>query len=191
VGNFWEYRVENTRYFGENDFEADTYFYRDQITDQSLNVENDVVFWVRRQRSTNRNTWSDERTYTLTFSGGRVIRQDNNLVEIILVYPADRETSWDGNTYNSLPAKFFFVERIGDLLIENNYFPETMTVRQSEEDDLITLRDNRYEVYAEDVGMVESYHEVFRYCSRNDCLGQQIIQEGRFTHLRLIRHGKE
>ncbi|WP_375582276.1 hypothetical protein [Cyclobacterium xiamenense] len=183
--------MENTRYFGENDFEADTYFYRDQITDQSLNVENDVVFWVRRQRSTNRNTWSEERTYTLTFSGGRVIRQDNNLVEIILVYPADRETSWDGNTYNSLPAKFFFVERIGDLLIENNYFPETMTVRQSEEDDLITLRDNRYEVYAEDVGMVESYHEVFRYCSRNDCLGQQIIQEGRFTHLRLIRHGKE
>ncbi|WP_154856371.1 hypothetical protein [Cyclobacterium xiamenense] len=191
VGNFWEYRVENTRYFGEDDFESETFFYRDQITDQTLNAENELVFWVRRQRSADRNIWDNEKAYTLTFSGGRVIRQDNNLLEIILVYPLHVESSWDGNTYNSLPAKFFFVESAGDLLVENTYFPETMTIRQSEEDDLITLRDNRYEVFAREVGLIESYYEVFRYCSRNDCLGQQIIQEGRFTHLKLIRHGKE
>ncbi|WP_162339570.1 hypothetical protein [Cyclobacterium salsum] len=191
IGNFWEYQVDNTRYFGEEDFETTKFFYRDEIVDQYLNADNDLVYRVRRQYSEDRNRWSDEKSYTLTFSNSRIIRHDDNLQEIVLSYPLAADTEWNGNAYNSLPTTYFFIERMGDYLVENNYFPETVTVRQSEEDDQITLRDIRYEVYGKEVGLIESYYEVFKYCSRNECLGEQIIQEGRFTHLKLISYGKD
>ncbi|WP_162415571.1 hypothetical protein [Cyclobacterium roseum] len=191
TGNFWEYQVDNTRYFGEEDFETTEFFYRDEIVDQYLNADNDLVYRVRRQYSEDRNRWDDEKSYTLTFSNSRIIRHDNNLQEIVLSYPVAADTEWNGNAYNSRPSTYFFIERMGDYLVENNYFPETVTVRQSEEDDQITLRDIRYEVYGKEVGLIESYYEVFKYCSRNECLGEQIIQEGRFTHLKLISYGKD
>ncbi len=191
MGNFWEYQVDNTRYFGEEDFETTKFFYRDEIVDQYLNTDNDLVYRVRRQYSEDRNRWSDEKSYTLTFSNSRIIRHDNNLQEIVLSYPVAANHEWNGNAYNSRPANNFFIERMGDYLVENNYFSETITVRQSEEDDQITLRDIRYEVYGKEVGLIESYYEVFSYCSRNECLGEQIIQEGRFTHLKLITYGKD
>lgn len=191
AGNFWEYHVDNTRYFGEEDFETTEFFYRDEIVDQYLNADNDLVYRVRRRYSEDRNSWRDEKSYTLTFSNSRIIRHDNNQQDIVLIYPVASDNEWDGNAYNSLPATFFFIERMGDYLVGNTYYPETITVRQSEEDDLITLRDIRYEVYGRDVGLIESYYEVFSYCSRNECLGEQIIQEGRFTHLKLINYGKD
>lgn len=191
IGNFWEYRVDNTRYFGEEDFESSEFFYRDEIVDQALNRDDELEFRVRRQYSEDRNRWIDESSYTLTFSGNRIIRHDNNQQDIVLIYPVKSENEWDGNAYNSRSPTYFFIERMGDYLLENNYFTETATVRQSEEDDLITLRDIRYEVYGKGVGLIESYYEVFRYCSRNECLGEQIIQEGRFTHLKLITYGKD
>lgn len=189
-GKFWEYRVAETVYFGENDFETQTFFYRDQIVDQYLNAENEFVYRVERQSSTDRNNWINERVFTLLFSQNRIIRHYNNRQDVILVYPLNSDLEWDGNSLNNLPPENFTVERQGDHILDNLSFPETVTIRQQQEDDLITIRDNRYEVFAKDIGMVESYYEVFRYCSRNDCLGEQIIQEGRFTHLKLIDYGQ-
>ncbi|NHE58779.1 hypothetical protein [Cyclobacterium plantarum] len=190
MGNFWEYRVAETVYFGENDSESKTFYFRDEMVGQYLNAENELVYKIQRQSSTDRNNWTNERVYTLSFSQNRIIRHYNNLQEIVLVYPLGIGMEWDGNALNNVPNQTFSVERLGDYILENLSFPETVTVRQSEEDDLITIRDNRYEVFAKDIGLVESYHEVFRYCSRNDCLGEQIIQEGRFTHLKLIDYGQ-
>lgn len=190
VGNYWEYKVEETVYFGENDSESQAFYFRDEMVGQYLNAENELVYTIQRQSSTDRNNWTNERVYTLCFSQNRIIRHYNNLQEIVLVYPLGIDMEWDGNALNNVPKQTFSVERMGDYILENLSFPETVTVRQSEEDDLITIRDNRYEVFAKEIGLVESYHEVFRYCSRNDCLGEQIIQEGRFTHLKLIDYGQ-
>ncbi|MEX0881974.1 MAG: hypothetical protein WDZ72_00740, partial [Cyclobacteriaceae bacterium] len=44
IGNFWIYEVDESIYYGENDFETNQYFYRDEITDQYVNEENDPVF---------------------------------------------------------------------------------------------------------------------------------------------------
>ena len=108
----------------------------------------------------------------------------------MLVYPLSQDFSWNGNALNNEVEESFFVESTGSYILDQFAFPDAVKVRINEEDDLITIRDNRYEVYANNIGLVESYYEVFRYCSRNDCLGEQIIQEGRFTHLRLINYGK-
>ncbi|SHM85764.1 hypothetical protein SAMN04488057_104101 [Cyclobacterium lianum] len=190
MGNFWEYSVEETVYFGEGDAENRSFYYRDEMVDQYLNADNELVYKIQRKSSPDRINWFNERIFTVSLSRNRIIRQDDNLQEIILVYPADTGREWDGNALNNKLMQTFVVEREGDYILGNLNFAETITVRQREEDDLITIRDNRYEVFAKNIGLVEKYYEVFRYCSRNDCLGEQIIQEGRFTHLKLIGHGQ-
>jgi hypothetical protein len=190
IGNFWEYTVDETTYFGENDFEVEKYFYRDQISDFYLNEAKEIVYLIQRKKSTDGNDWANEVVYTANFSNNRIIRNYNNQQHIVLVYPANLDLSWDANAYNTTNESPYFVESTGSYVLNTFAFPDAVKIRKSQEDDLITIRDNRYEVFARNVGMVESYDEVYRYCSRNDCLGEQIIQEGRFTHLRLVNYGK-
>ncbi|WP_051160350.1 hypothetical protein [Cyclobacterium qasimii] len=190
IGNFWDYSVDETIYYGEEDFETESYFYRDEIADFYLNEDKDLVYLFHRKKSLNKTDWTNEVVYTATFSNNRIIKQYNNLQEIILVYPLAVDFSWNGNALNNNLPESYFIESTGSYILNEFAFPDAVKVRVSEEDDLITIRDNRYAVFANSIGLVESYYEVFQYCSRNDCLGEQIIQEGRFTHLRLINYGK-
>jgi hypothetical protein len=190
IGNFWEYTVDETTYFGENDFEVENYFYRDEISDFYLNEAREIIYLIERKKRYDGDNWTNEVVYTASIRGNRIIRNYNNQQNIILVYPAILNKTWDANAYNTTNELPYFVESTGSYVVNTFAFPDAVKIRKSEEDDLITIRDNRYEVFARNVGMVESYDEVFRYCSRNDCLGEQIIQEGRFTHLRLVNYGK-
>ena len=190
IGNFWDYNVDETIYFGEDDFEKESYYYRDEIADFYLNEEKELVYLFHRKKSSNRNDWTNEVVYTAKFSNKRIIKNYNNQQEIILVYPVGLDFSWNGNALNNNLEQSYFIASTGSYILNEFAFPDAVKVRISEEDDLITIRDNRYGVFANNIGLVESFYEVFQYCSRNDCLGEQIIQEGRFTHLRLINHGK-
>lgn len=189
MGQFWTYEVAEREYFGENDFENRTYFLRDRITRQYFNEVNELVNVVTRQRSTNLQTWENQLAYTLQFSRNRIVRTMNNEPLIPLVYPLRMLQQWDANGMNPMNPELFTVESMGPYVVGSRTFGTTALIRQSEEDDLITKRDIRFEVYAEGVGMVASSHEVFTYCSRSDCLGEQIIQRGRFTEMKLIANG--
>ncbi|WP_339902500.1 hypothetical protein [uncultured Cyclobacterium sp.] len=190
IGSFMEYSVEETIYFGENDFETENYYYKDELVDFYLDEVNELVYLFHRKKSTDRNEWSNEEVYTANFTQNRIIRKFNNQQEVILVYPAILDFNWNGNAYNNDGEEQYIIESIGSYILNEFAFADAVKVRKSEEDDLITLRNNKYEVFANNIGMVESYYEVFQYCSRNDCLGEQIIQEGRFTHMRLINYGE-
>ena len=189
LGQYWTYEVVERVYFGENDFEEREFYYRDRISRQFVNEINELVHVVNRERSSNLQDWENEMAYTLNFSRNRIIRTINNKPVIPLVYPVQVFQQWDANVMNSSLPDVFIIEEIGGYIVGNRAFGSAALVRQSEEDDLITLRDNRFEVFAEGVGMIESYYEVFAYCSRSDCLGEQIIQSGRFKQMKLIANG--
>ena len=190
IGTYSEYSVVETVYFGENDFETTNYYYRDELKDFYLNEMNETVYLFHRSKSTDRSDWTNEEVYTASFKQNRIIRNYNNQQEVILVYPVSLDLSWNGNSYNNYGEENYVIESIGSYILNEFAFSDAVKVRKSEEDDLITIRDNRYEVFVSNIGMVENYSEVFQYCSRNDCLGEQIIQEGRSTHMKLIDYGK-
>lgn len=189
MGRFWVYEVEETQYFGENDFEESRFYYRDEITGQYNNEEGDQVYVVTRQKSMDQQQWQNEVAYTLRQSRNQLVRMLDNEQVIPLVFPVVASREWEANVFNSQNPEIFSMEQVGGHEMGDRFFPSAVLVRQSELDDFITIRDNRYEVFAEGIGMVESYYEVFSYCSRNDCLGEQIIQNGRFKHLKLLTHG--
>lgn len=181
VGLFWTYEVDQTIYYGENDSEQEQFFYRDSITGFYPNEEGEQVFIVERSRSSDKLSWENEVEYTLIQRGQSLIRTFENQPIVALVFPPKNGVVWNGNAYRNAAQDDF------ELVNSNT----SIRVNQEDSDDLVTYRDIRYEVYDRDVGLVEKYEEVLTYCSRNDCLGDMLIDSGSKTLMKLTDYGKD
>lgn len=182
IGKYWVYDVLETIYYGENDSEQSSYQLRDKIRSVYINDASEQVFVVARSKSTNQLDWVKLYDYTLIVREGSLVRTIQNQPIVVLAANLTDGQVWDGNLYWSEQDDEFYLERLGQNSIK---------VDQENEDDLITFRDIRYESYEKGVGMTELYAEVLTYCSRNDCLGDQLIDSGSKIQMNLINHGEE
>lgn len=187
-GLSWVYQVNETLYFGENDIESDSYFIKDLIYHSYKNEAGTTVYLLQRQTSSNRTNWQNSLTYMLRINDNFLLRSIENEIIIPLKFPVKDQDTWDGNLFNVNSEDLYKNEFVLKHSVGQLNFNNVIKVNQEEEDDLITLRDNRYEIYAKGVGLVESYYEVLNYCSRNDCLGEQRIESGRLTHIKLLSY---
>lgn len=185
VGNYWVYGVEETIYFGENDSENDAYFLQDIIQSTYINEANEVVFIIQRSKSYDQLEWDPLEQYTLLRRGKTLIRTIQNQPVIALVFPPTDGTTWDSNNYLNAPEDIFELKTI-----VANSSNKRIQINQEDADDLVTYRDYRYEVFEKGIGLVEDYEEVLTYCSRNDCLGDQLIDGGSKLHLTITENGK-
>ena len=189
IGGFWEYAAEEAIFFGEGDAETHSFFFKDQVTSVYVNEVDESVFIISREKSFDRQNWTPEKNYTYRISEDALLKNMDNNTSIPFVFPPRDGKQWDGNAYNSLSEDEFQMVYHPEYSDGDVNYSAAVKVVQNEEDDLITVRDNRFEVFVKNIGMVESYYEVLTYCSRTDCLGQQLIDGGRLTHLRLINYG--
>lgn len=189
VGNFWIYEVEETIFFGENDSESSEFFYRDRIRTTFLNAENETTFIVERAKSPNRTNWLVEFEYTIQYRDQILLRTINNTPLAVLVFPPKTGTTWNGRVYQAEGTDEFEIDQVGPAAIPGFEGVQTVQVNQENLDDKITIRDIRYEVFGKGVGLLEKFDEVVTYCSRNDCLGQELIDSGSKTHLKLVEYG--
>ena len=190
VGLFWQYAGEETIVFGENDEETSSFQLRDKIEYSFRNAEDKEVFVVNRDKSTDGVNWTPISTYGIQKTSHALLRTFENKKLVPLVFPPKLETTWDAEIYNSNYSDEFEIVYMGNLSLNGRSYEQVLKVLQEEEDDEITFRDNRYEVFAKGIGLVEHYYEVNTYCSRNDCLGKKILDSGRKTHLMLAAYGK-
>lgn len=191
IGDYWEYKVLETEVFGQDDAETENYFYRDQIDSKYQNAENEEVFLLTRSKSMNRIEWTVEGNYALQIRKNALVKTFENRNTVNLVFPPKVGLTWDANIYGADSEDIYTIDLLGKYELDGQGFSQSVRVLQEEGDDKITFIDNRYEVFAKGIGMIEQYDEVFTYCSRNDCLGQQIIESGRFIHLKIIEYGKD
>ena len=183
VGNYWVYEVDQTIYFGENDSEKYEFYFRDHIYTSYINEENEQVFVVERSKSDDLASWEPVENYTLLLRENVLIRTIQNQSLVALVFPPKDGVSWNSNSYrDSSEDEFVITYESGNSAL--------LQVNQSDEDDLVTYRDIRYEIFEKGVGLVEDYEEVLTYCSRNDCLGDQLIDGGSKTYLKMTEYGE-
>ena len=181
IGNFWIYSVDETIYFGENDSEENQYFLRDRIRTSYLNVEDELVYIVERSTSSDQSSWVKNLEYTLQVKKQSLIRTIENQSLVTLVFPPKVGQIWNGKIYQGEGEDDFEIASIQG---------EVLRVDQEEMDDEVTFRDVRFEVFTKEVGLSEKYDEVITYCSRNDCLGDKLIDGGYKRHLLLETYGK-
>lgn len=185
IGSYWIYEVDQTIYFGENDSESDQFFYRDRIRNFYLSAQNEPVFVVERAKSYDQVFWVTELEYTLDLRENLLVRTIQNQPVVVLNFPMTDGKAWDGMVFQPRDPDEFETE-----ILDQVDGSKRIKVIQEEFDDLITVRDNRYEIYGEKVGMIEKLDEVISYCSRNDCLGDQLIDGGYSVFMKLVDYGK-
>ncbi len=190
IGNYWIYQVDEIQYFGEGDSESYSFYFRDKIMDSFENEEGLDVFRLVRSKSIDGVDWQNESVFTLQMEKNSLVKKEGNQVEVTLVFPPMVGKSWDANVYDAKQADFYAITEMGIIHSIGTNQVNTLTVLQADEDDAIILRDKRYQVFGKGIGLVESYEEILQYCSRNECLGEQIIEEGRFRHLSISEYGK-
>ena len=183
VGLFWVYEVDQTIYYGENDSEQSEFFYRDKIRDFYINAEGEQVFIVNRSKSGDLDTWENALEYTLIARSKSLVRSMDNQALVTLVFPPKNGSVWDGQIYSAADPDEFEVQMGANA--------NTLQVIQEQSDDQVTYRDQRFETYERGIGMIEKYDEVLTYCSRNDCLGEQLIDSGYKIQLTLSDYGKD
>jgi len=186
LGNFWIYEVDETIYFGENDAESSKFFYRDRLRSSYLNAEREIVFVVERSKSTNRTSWNKVLEYSLQVKNNALVRTINNQPVVAMNFPPELGKKWNGNAFRAFAADEFEIDSVGIGTLEGKTQIQLARVNQEKLDDKVTQRDNRYEIYQKGIGLVEKYDEVLTYCSRNNCLGLQLINGGYRVKMKLV-----
>ncbi|MEP0712685.1 hypothetical protein [Algoriphagus sp.] len=181
VGLFWIYDAMQITYFGENDSEQEFFFFKDRIRSFYTNEVGEQVFIVSRSKSLDEITWNPVLDYTIIQREQALVRTIENQPLVPLVFPPKDGVVWNGNAYRSEVEDEFQLIKSGNLV----------RIEQENSDDKVTYRDIRYEVYEKGVGMIEKYEEVLTYCSRNDCLGEMLIDSGINLKMILTDYGKD
>lgn len=191
IGLFWIYEVDQTTYFGENDSEDEQFFYRDLVRTFYVNGEREQVFVINRAKSTDRSNWTTQFEYTLLRRDFKLLKTIENQTVVNLVFPPELGKTWDGNIYRDMNEDEFEIDSVGNNMMGGASSDNIVRVNQEDSDDKITFRDIRYEVFEKGVGIIEKYDEVITYCSRNDCLGEQLIDSGSEVYMKLVDYGKQ
>jgi hypothetical protein len=191
IGYFWIYEVDETIYYGENDSETAQYYYKDLIRTSYFNAENEETFIVSRSKSSDRQSWELELEYTMILRDRTLLRTLNNTTLTALIFPPQVGKVWNGKNYLAEGDDNFEIDFTGRSEVPGFEDIQGVRVIQENLDDKVTIRDVRYEFFGKGVGLIEKYDEVLTYCSRNDCLGQELINSGSKIHLKLVENGRE
>ncbi|MDH5474545.1 MAG: hypothetical protein OEX22_02520 [Cyclobacteriaceae bacterium] len=191
VGRYVEYAVEQTIYdvFGE----ASSVFQLKTVIADSF-VTNDYITYVLR--SYNRNSdvepWQLVAVWGVNVFDNTLIVQQGNISFSKLKFPVKEGSTWDGNAYNLLEEDEYEMKNVNQsYTLLANSFPETVTVIQHENLDVLVETDYRTEVYAKEVGLIYQEIQQIMYCTQVDCFSQQIIDEGIIYKQTIITYGKE
>jgi len=189
-GKFWIYQTEELKMLGTGEIIKSNYLLKDVVSYSFLNAEKDSVFVIERFTSKTENEWSLEDTYSLFIRNGNLIQNIDNQLVVILKFPPTLGLSWDSMIFNSSPKDIYKIILNGEYKLDQMTLDKAVKVEQEDGDDKITYIDKRYLIFGKNVGLVELYSEVFKYCSRNECLGKQVLESGTKLHLKLIEYGQ-
>ncbi len=186
-----EYDVYEIRYFAVDISDTLEYQLREEIRESFTNGSGQESRIVNRLISNNdQEPWQLDSVWAAQVESELAISVENNLPMVKMVFPVDTTRRWDIDQFNGRDAVISKFKSFNEpYTVRLNTFLEAMEVEISNISDLITFRDNRTEVYADSIGLVLKDYEVVKLCSRQECLGQNIVESGRYYRETLIAHG--
>ncbi|GHE73452.1 hypothetical protein GCM10011340_32620 [Roseivirga thermotolerans] len=190
-GKYREYNVYEIRYQAVDISDTLRYQLREEVGEAFESPKGQVSHFIRRYtRPTSAQAWELDSVWTARIEGDKAISVENNVPLIKMVFPADTSRRWDGNLMNSRqPVIQRFKTFNKPFTVGLNTFLEAAEIEISNQDDGITFRDIRREVYRDSIGLIYKFYNQVKLCSRPECLGQNKVESGRLYREELIAHG--
>ncbi len=202
-GQFREYEVFEIRYLAVDISDTFRYQLREEVKEEFVNngVTSNIIHRFRREDASQE--WLLDSVWSARVDTDRAVSVENNIPIVKMLFPSLEGRKWNGNAFNTKDEDEFIITTFDPAQDEDNNtsyqvpipgraisFSEVMVVEQNQDEDMITFRDNRVEVYKDSIGLVFKQYDVVKICSRVECLGQEIVESGRFYRELLTSQGK-
>ncbi len=195
VGYQWIYDVEEITTLrnlcADDGVTTTTYELKVEIISSAVNAEGGTTYTFQRSKRSGSAPWTPLATWTAQRKGTQLVANEANIVFVKLVFPVSDGLSWNGNQYNTqLQLNKVNVDTYAMASVHQPYavsanlsFPKTVTVIQNAEENNITRRDSRKEVYALGVGLafkesIELEYFIDSNPPNNVCLAQKRVKKG-------------
>jgi hypothetical protein len=158
-----------------------TYELRTIVTDSIPEPDGTFTYVIQRYRRADaQSSWTNLPTWSARVSKFQAIVSEENTGFLKVEAPIAEGKEWNGNLPNILDEDTYSLIEVAKPYSINSAktFPNTITVLQNDNKDLIVFQDRRSEIYAGGVGLV--YREILQleYCTDPNCLGQQKVKKG-------------
>ncbi len=192
VGAYQIYAVDETQ-ITQSVEQHFTYELKTKLVDSIQNQEGGYSYIIQRQkRATADLPWENLDSWTSFISNRQALEKEGNTIFAKVTFPIAEGLVWDGNAFNSLggeqtcgenkdrPCDTYKLKDVGRefALTGGPTFPETLTIVQNDNADLIVKQDVRKEIYAKEIGMIYKESVVLEYCTSPACLGKQQVTTG-------------
>jgi len=116
---------------------------------------NDQHYWIDVSYRTDSTNWNYHHSYRLEKTDSRLVELSNNNSFVRLIFPVQDRVYWDVNMLNGMNTeRYRYLEQEKFRASMKDSFPETVFVRQAYDTTIID-KDIRWELYANNVGLVE------------------------------------
>ncbi|HNP17095.1 MAG TPA: hypothetical protein PKL31_01570 [Fulvivirga sp.] len=191
-GQYSIYQVSETSYLATGEVVNDNYQLLEEIHDSFLTAEDSTYVIYRFRRNTSDDEWTFINTWQARRTPLQAIVIEGNTPFIKISFPLKAGKVWNGNGLNTNEPDEYKMDSVYFSYINeaDQQFDNTVTVIQSDNQDFIVKQDKRFEIYAQNIGLVYARKLILVYCSENDCLGQQLIDTGLDYSQTLIEYGE-
>lgn len=197
IGKYLVYEVDSTIFDNQGNTVTETSsFVREEMVETFIDEVGDTVYRVERLwRQNDLEDWSLTNVWSVKMQNRSLVRSEDNLRFVKLVFPPDTGRKWDGNQFVDKDLVINVFGEPLDLFLywDDNYeilsrtaesvngmnFDDVLTIKQAEEETLVERRFSQ-EQYAKGVGLVSKQLEVLDIeCS--DCPSQTTPWENKAT----------
>lgn len=174
------YNVEETRYSEVAPVQKSNYQLRVSVIDSFPNDEGTFTYvWARSKRSSTSAQWQNIDTWSARPSATEIVINEQNISFVKLSFPVKDGSQWNGNKFNTLGEDDYAIISHNEPAVFGGIsFDKTTTVLEEDNDDHIVFLDQRKSVYARGVGLIYRALTQLNYCTLDNCLGQQKINNG-------------
>lgn len=190
VGEYRIYEVEETNYYLVGP-QSSSYQLLEEVVDSTLISTSEVKYKLHRsKRANDTEEWELDSIWSTTLSNIRILSNENNVAFVKLVFPVINGLEWDANIYNNESSEYYrYASTLLDTTVLDQSYSAALKVIQSDQGQDIIGRDDRFEVYAQDIGLIIKKSIVWEFC-QEDCSSENQIVAGRELEQVLISYGK-
>ncbi|TAD95457.1 MAG: hypothetical protein EAZ97_15455 [Bacteroidetes bacterium] len=194
VGYFISYNVKESIYKVNQPVEQKSYQLKEVFSEKFADQSGAQIYKiVRYQRENGRKNWQIVSELTASKSRLNAVRNEFNFSFIKLVFPLEKDKTWNGNVLNNLGTERYVMQDLAkEFTFSGKKYSKTVTVIENNDSTLVN-KDVRKSVYSEQIGLIYSKSEQLAYCQdqKKGCLGKAIIESGRILEMSIFDSGKE
>ncbi len=177
------YEVEEINY--RNDGSIDTTYYQliDEFTD-STNTGQTIRLQGYRYKENSNGDREVLHTIQLSRNNLIAIQSLGNEQEVKLSFPVSEAKEWNGTPSEFEEDSYTYFKVFQPYELGDTTFNSTVEVIQEDNQDSVTVYDQRIEVYAANIGLIYKISSQLEFCRDTECLGLQQIEFGKTIRMR-------